>query len=312
MESTNIITSNSLIDDYLNKLYGDGCSIHTTKNYKIDLEMFVEYLQSKKTTITEATQTDLENYKSYLRNATYIKGKDDKGIPIIAKYSERTKARRITSLKLFYEYLYDSEIVERNPARKIKIPKIEKGSQPDFINLEESKLLLDTTTGETHEDRDQLILKMFLKTGMRLSELAKLDITDITGTKIKIRKGKGNKTRDVFVDQNFADEIERYIINRKYTDGLALFTSQKSNRMSVSAIQDLVRKYIVKAGLDPKLLHTHSLRHSFSVIMLSNKVDITKIQKALGHASLKTTQIYTHVLDEEMQETANTLGNLFD
>lgn len=294
--------SKQLIENYLNMLYGDNRSDNTIDNYKIDLEMFVEYMESKDLSITEATLEQLEGYKAHLRNVTYGNGK---------KYSENTRARRISSLKSFYEYLYDREIILRNPSHKLTIPKVEQGAEPIYMSKEEAQSLITATKGSLHEFRDKIILIMFLTTGMRLSDLANLNINSITGTTITIKHGKGNKARKVNISQGLVDMIEEYLATRNFT-GEALFYSQKGNKLSTCAIQDLVKKYINKAGLDTNIYSTHKLRHTAATLMLQNKDDIATIRENLGHASLRTTQIYAHVLDETKQESANKMGDLFE
>lgn len=310
MESLKIATSKQLIENFLNKLYGDNKSKNTTASYKVDLELFVKYLESKNSTITEATIDTLEGYKAYLRDVTYTK-KDKKGNLIIMHYSENTRARRISSLKSFYEFLYKRKIIKENVSDDLTIPKKESGSKPVYMSLKQSQKLIKGTEGELHSFRDKIILTMFLTTGMRLSELINLDTTDITDGIITIRNGKGNKTREVNINQNLANSIKEYLTTRKFTDGKAMFTSQKGNRMSVSAVQWLVDKYIDKAGLDTTIYSTHKLRHTAATLMLQNNDDITTIRENLGHSSLKTTQIYAHVLDKSKQESANKMGELF-
>ena len=292
---------NQLIENFLNKLYGDNSSKHTITNYKVDLEFYLNYLESKDLTITEVTLEQLEGYKAHLRNTTYGNGKH---------YSENTRARRISSLKSFYDYLHERDIIVKNPAHKLTVPKKEIGTVPVFMTQQQAQRLINATECEFHELRDKTIITLFLTTGMRLSELAGLNIDDITQTQIKIKQGKGNKTRTVNISNDVADLLQEYIQDNKYSNGNALFTSQKNNRMSESAIQKAIEKYIKKAGLDESL-SVHSLRHAFASTLVRNKVNLNTIRELMGHSSLRTTQIYTHVLDEDKQEAADIIGNLF-
>lgn len=290
-----------LIENFLNSLYGDNCSKHTISNYKIDLNFFIEYLKIKNLTVTDATLEVLEGYKAHLRDVTYGNGKH---------YSENTRARRISSLKSFYEFLFDRDIIASNPAHKLKIPKKEKGAVPVFMTQKEARKLIDATVGARNELRDKTIITLFLTTGMRLSELAGLNITDIVGSEVTISKGKGNKTRTVNISKNVSDLVKEYLKNRKYEDGDAVFVSEQNKRMSDRTIQSVIEKCIKKAKLD-KRLTTHSLRHSFASMLVKNKVDLNTVRELLGHSSLTTTQIYTHVLDEDKREAANIVGEIF-
>lgn len=290
-----------LIENFLNSLYGDNCSKHTIDNYKIDLNFFVKYLQGRDLTVTDATLQHLEGYKAHLRDATYGNGRH---------YSESTRARRISSLKSFYEYLYDREIIEKNPAHKLTIPKSEKGVKPVFMTEKEARKLIGATVGERHELRDRLIITLFLTTGMRLSELANLDVDDVTPNAITIRQGKGNKTRTVNISKGIYGLIQDYLSDREHESDNALFVSQKDNRLNERTIQFTIEKYIKKAKLN-KELSVHKLRHTAATLMLKNKVDLNTVREILGHSSLTTTQIYAHILDETKQETANLMGNIF-
>lgn len=290
-----------LIDNFLNKLYGDNSSKYTIKNYRLDLEFFLKYLKSKNLSITEVTLEQLEGYKTYLRDVTYGNGKH---------YSENTRARRISSLKSFYNYLTSRKIIKENPTLELEVPKVEQGEVPIFMTQQDAKKLINATKGELHELRDKTIITLFLTTGMRLSELAGLNTDDIIQTQIKIRQGKGNKTRTVNISDDVANLLQEYIQNNKYPNGNILFTSQRSNRMSESVIQRTIEKYIKKSRLNDELT-THSLRHFFASTLVRKKVDLNTVRDLLGHSSLRTTQIYTHVLDEDKQEAANIIGGLF-
>lgn len=290
-----------LIENFLSKLYGDNSSKHTITNYKIDLEFYLNYLQSKNLSITEVTLEHLEGYKAYLRDATYGNGK---------LYSENTRARHISSLKSFYNYLHRRKVIIENPSEWLEVPKIEQGKEPIFMTRDEAQKLIDATNGELHALRDRTMITLFLTTGMRLSELVNLNVSDITGTQIKIRQGKGNKSRPVNISQDVADLIQQYLDSRKYDCGDAVFASQKGNRIGEKGVQQTIEKYIKKAGLDNDL-STHSLRHCFASTLVRNKVDLNTVRELMGHSSLRTTQIYTHVLDETKQEAANIIGNLF-
>lgn len=291
-----------LIDSFLNSLYGDNKSKNTIKDYRVDLNAYVLYLKSQDTNVKDATINHLDGYKAYLRDITYGKNKH---------YAENTRVRRISSLKSFYNFLYRRKLIPENIANDMTIPQKEDGLEPIFLTMDEAKRVIKATEGETHELRDRIILTMFLTTGMRLSELVNLDFDNIEGKTVSIRQGKGNSSRKVNISNNLVDLLEEYKENMKYQDGKAIFVSQMQKRMSVRTVQNLVDKYIGKAGLDTDIYSTHKLRHTAATLMLVQKTDISTIQKILGHKNLSTTQIYAHVLEESMQEAANKMGEIF-
>lgn len=290
-----------LIEQFLNKLYGGNKSPKTIINYRVDLVFYLEYLAEVEKSVVEVDLQILEGYTVYLKKATYGNGKH---------YAENTIARRISSVRSFYDYLRMRKIVSEDPAIDLEVPSTTKGEEPSFVTIDKVRELIESTKGETHETRDRIILKLFVSTGLRLAELHSLDTTDIEDTQITIRRGKGNKTRRVFITEDLAEEISDYVASRE-DETVPLFMSQKGSRISESSIQRLVKKYMGKIGLDLDKFSTHSLRHSFASIMLEKNVDIVTIQKSLGHSSLETTQRYVHALDDSRQKAADAMGGIF-
>lgn len=290
-----------LVEQFLNRMYGGNKSPKTITNYRVDLRFYLEYLEESGAEVEGADLQVLEGYTVHLRDMTYGDNK---------KYSENTIARRISTVKSFYDYLRARGIREDDPSQDLESPKVETGKEPVFISKEKIAELMASTIGETHETRDRLILKLFMSTGMRLSELEGLNVSDIEGTQITIRRGKGNKTRRVFISEDLVEEIREYTSSRCSTIE-PLFISQKGGRLSERSIQRAVKKYMDKAGLDLDKFSTHSLRHTFASIMLQQGVDIVTIQQSLGHSSLETTQRYVHTLDESRQKAADVMANVF-
>ena len=290
-----------LMQEFLNRLDGLNRSEHTIVNYRVDLKYYLDYTQKEGLDTLEMDLQELEAYTVHLKYATYGKGQ---------RYSEGTIVRRITSVRLFYDYLYKREVIDVNPALNLELPRTLEGGEPNFISQSDVKKLIKATQGETHELRDSLILKTFIVTGLRLSELANLNKSDIVGTVLTVRKGKGNKSRKVFIPESLAKEIEDYKQVIKSNKD-ALFLSQKGKRISNTATQRLVKKYMDRIGLDIEVFSTHNLRHTYASIMLEKGVDIVSIQQALGHSSLETTQKYAHVLDNTRQEAANKMAGIY-
>lgn len=289
-----------LIEQFLNNLYGEDKSENTITNYRVDLSMLSDYLEKQEIKILDADLQTLESFRTHLRRATYANGKN---------YSASTRARRITSVRVFYDYLYTRDVIASNPAEKLTIPQQQKGVQREFISEEEALRVIEATKGATHETRDRLILRLFLTTGMRLSELANLNISDIKGSEVTIN-GKGNKQRKAYITKDLSDELVEYVESREIKSD-NLFLSQKNNRLSERAIQRAIKKYMGKAGVDTDKYSTHSLRHNFASVMLSKGVDIVTIQQALGHSSLETTQKYAHTTKETRQKAANVMANIY-
>jgi site-specific recombinase XerD len=178
-------------------------------------------------------------------------------------------------------------------------------SLPRYLSLDESVKLLTTVDGK-HKERDYCILTLFLNCGLRISELAGLDLQDIAAEYIRVL-GKGNKERIVYINDACADAINAYLKERasiKPLDTRALFLSSRRTRITKSTIHNLVKNHIAAAGLDAKKYSSHKLRHTAATLMLRSGVDVRTLQELLGHEHLNTTQIYTHVESDSLREAA--------
>lgn len=291
-----------LLQQFLNRLDGLNKSVHTITNYRVDLNYYLKFLNGEGLDLLQVDLQALEGYTVHLKYATYgSKGK---------RYSENTITRRITSVRLFYNYLHKRKLIGENPALDLELPERLKGSDPSFMTQSQVKQLIQATRGTTHESRDSLILKIFVTTGLRLSELTQLDKNDIVGTELTVKKGKGNKARKVFLTDDLAKEVQVY--KKGLTDSnRALFSSQKGNRLSNTAIQRLVKKYMGQIGLNLEKFSTHSLRHTAASLMLDKGMNVVAIKESLGHSSLETTQRYAHMTDTARQESANMMAGIY-
>ena len=217
-----------------------------------------------------------------------------------------TRARKTSTLRLFFKYMsVQTHRLDSNPADLLEAPKI-KQSLPKYLSLEDSLELLNSVDGE-NERRDYCILTIFLNCGLRLSELCGLNLSDITSDGTMTVTGKGNKERMVYLNDSCKTAIKRYLEVRPH-EGLtadsknALFISRNHKRISPRTVEHIVTSYIKKAGLDGKGLSTHKLRHTAATLMYRHgHVDIRVLKDILGHANLGTTQIYTHVSDEQIK-----------
>jgi len=217
---------------------------------------------------------------------------------------------------MFFKYLSAYvKIIETNPAELLEAPKI-KQSLPKHLTLEDSLELLNAVNGPNKE-RDYCMLTLFLNCGLRLSELCGLNITDIRHDGTMRILGKGNKERIVYLNSACISAIEDYIRVRPNdrivdTDKNALFISRNHRRISNKTVQLTVQKYLQLAGLSGQGFSTHKLRHTAATLMYQHgNVDIRVLKDILGHSNLGTTQIYTHISDNQIKNAieSNPLAN---
>jgi site-specific recombinase XerD len=163
---------------------------------------------------------------------------------------------------------------------------------------------LDAAEGR-HAERDYAILTLFLNCGLRRSELSGLNMADVGEEKMRVF-GKGGKERELYLNDACREALDGYLDERRHkdTDEKALFLSGQGKRMHPNTIHALVKKTVLRAGLDPARYSTHKLRHTAATLMLSNGVDVRTLQEVLGHEHLNTTQIYTHIDNTELRLAA--------
>jgi len=291
---------NEYITDYINSLYGNNASKNTTKNYLSDLRFYQNWLNTQNISIIAVNLQLLNKFKVHLRDYKMSNGKH---------YAPATISKRVTVVKELYNYLHDMDIIEINPATKMTIPDIPKGKTPIYMKADEVKRLITATKGGFHGIRDKAILTVFLTTGLRLSELRELNRGDIDENLLTVLHGKGDKQRKVYINKVCIKAIGDYLIIR-FDNNEALFISERGNRISIDSINYMLSKYLKIAKLSEKYT-AHKLRHTSASLMLTNGVGIRTIQDILGHASLATTQKYTHVQDEDMQKAANVMESIF-
>ena len=219
--------------------------------------------------------------------------------------SAASRARKIAVIRSYYKYLtLKANKLSENPVADLDAPKLRK-SLPRYLSLDESVKLLDNVDG-MYKTRDFCILTLFLNCGLRISELAGLDLTDLRVDSIRVL-GKGNKERIVFLNDACTDAINEYLLERKTIaaiDKKAMFLSSRRTRISTSTIHSLVKKHLLSAGLDSNKYSSHKLRHTAATLMLQSGVDVRTLQELLGHEHLNTTQIYTHIENSSLREAA--------
>jgi integrase/recombinase XerC len=225
------------------------------------------------------------------------------------QYCKSTTARKLATLRSFYKFLVKRNYVPSNPVTSIKTPKQDK-RLPRFLEFEEVQRLLNTPQGDNWLGaRDHAILETLYSTGMRVSELVGLNLEDVDflGEVIHVR-GKGKKERIAPIGSKALQAIQQYIEyrnKRMQNDGSfdtkVLFANKHGKRLSTRSVRRKMDKYLRQAGLDPAI-SPHTLRHSFATHMLNNGADLRSVQELLGHQSLSTTQIYTHVTTNKMKQ----------
>lgn len=306
-----------------------GQSPRTISEYYLDLRMFLRFIKLMRNDmpvraniddidirdidiefIQKISTSDIFDFLSYLANdrtANPDALSPDYGI------APASRARKLSAIKSFYKYLtIRTKQLTENPVADLEYPKLRK-SLPKYLTMEQSAALLQAVAGP-NEKRDYAILMIFLNCGIRRSELVGLNLTDVYEDRLRV-VGKGNKERIVYFGASCRKAIDAYLSERNkkvLSDNRALFGSRDNNRISVTAVHRLVKKYLLAAGLDANNFSAHKLRHTAATMMLSGGVDVKTVQEVLGHENLNTTQIYTHIENTELKiaAEANPLSKL--
>lgn len=295
----------------------------TLKEYRYDLVLFFRFYKKSKN-MTPASM-EINEIPIDDINEEILQGIDINDfyafityISTIRKGSAATRARKIASIKSFFHYLKSkTRILREDPTVDLETPKQPK-RLPKYLTLEESKKLLRSAAEGKKEftDRDYCILTLFLNCGMRLSELVNINLKDIGEDTIKVF-GKGSKERTIYLNAACLESLELWEKARAKQGNIkekeALFLSRLGTRISGKQVEIIVKKYLQSAGIDPKRYSTHKLRHTAATLMYKyGKVDIRSLQQILGHESVATTEIYTHVDSDQLHHAveSNPLANI--
>ena len=323
-------TAPALLRDFL--VYHEtiqGHSRRTVDEYYLDLRNFFRYIKILKGRAPRSTEldqidigdldldlarsvtiSDVYSYMSYL-SRDRAKHANSPGTGYGLEPSAR--ARKIAAIRSFYKYLTNkAKLLSENPMQDLDSPRLKK-SLPRYLDLDESLHLLESVDGP-NQARDYCILTLFLNCGLRISELVSLNLTDVRGDQLRVL-GKGNKERMIFLNDACKAALEAWLAERSHqaaADKNALFLTRKHTRMTTDAVHYMVKQRLKKAGLDASLYSSHKLRHTAATLMLQNGVDVRTLQEVLGHEHLNTTQIYTHVDNENLRAAAraNPLGRV--
>jgi len=275
-----------------------NASENTRESYERDLTLFTHYLseRTRKDTpdLKAFTRENVRGYLSYLFSE---------------KYLARSVARKLATLRSFSKFLIREQAIQQNPTLNIASPKIEK-RLPQYLTRDEMKKLLQMPDVSTLEGlRDFIIIELFYATGMRVSEVAQLKVENMLPDEGAIRiKGKGNKVRIVQMGEKLSQHINEYLSEcdknkqRECTD--YLFVNKNKQPFTRHQIAAVVYSYL-KRVTDVDKAHPHTLRHSFATHLLNEGADLMAVKEMLGHESLSTTQIYTHVSAEHLKRIYN-------
>ena len=291
------MTWNEAIENYANYLrFEKNASENTIEAYVSDLQKLQDFAEQNLMNITPIT-ISYEHLQEFLYQISKI------------NYSERTQARWISSIKGFFSFLLEDELREDNPSALLETPKL--GLYlPDTLSLEEIEKLISATEENTDlAKRNRCMIEVLYGCGLRVSELTELQISNINFKENYLKiQGKGDKVRFVPLADYTADFIKNYInnirskqkINPKHSD--ILFLNSRGAQISRQMVFLIIKEIVKKAGIQ-KNISPHTFRHSFATHLLQNGADLRFIQEMLGHSSITTTEIYTHLNTEELHET---------
>lgn len=301
-------------------------SLNTIDQYCLDLRLFLKFIYCDRNNFDVEDEEEFNSVDiSALDNDFFCTVTLDDAYRFLSYCkndrcnNEKARARKVSCIRSFFKYLLLNNIIRDNPMVNLDSPKLKK-SLPKYLTVEQSKELLMSVSGPNRE-RDYCILTLFLNCGMRLSELVSLDYNRIKidgDAATVIITGKGNKERTVYLNNACIAAINSYMKVRP-KDGLkdryALFLSNRLTRISPKTVQHLVEVYLEKAGLGGQGYSVHKLRHTAATLMYqTGNVDLLELKEILGHESLNTTQIYTHLLDSRLKSAveANPLADFID
>ena len=273
--------------------YEKGYSKKTIISYEKDLELFNKYLKENKiTNINKIDYNTIRKYLGYLHDE---------------KYEASSVSRKISALRSFFKYNLKENIITNNPMTLISNPKKEK-KLPKYLNYEEIEKLLNSIELDTKEGiQERLIIELLYSTGIRVSELVNIKIKDIKIHENQISiLGKGNKERIVLFGKKAKDLIKLYMTTYKeYYKGNILneylLINKKGKQLTTNKIELIVKDALKKSALKLNI-SPHTLRHTFATHMLDSGADLKSVQELLGHSSLSTTQVYTHITSDLLRQ----------
>jgi integrase/recombinase XerD len=300
------------LENFLDMMAAErGAADNTLDSYRRDLEDFAGYLAGRRRSVEDASVTHVRGY---------LKAMSELGL------APSTAARRLTTLRQFFKFLYDERVRDDDPTTTVDSPRLRK-SLPKCLSEDEVDRLLEAAAAleGAHGLRMAALMEILYATGLRVSELVGLPQTALSrdGNVVVVR-GKGGKERMVPLGEHAALAINAYLgvrasfLGKKggkgdVADSPYMFPSRgKEGHLTRVRFHQLLKDLAIAAGLDPKRVSPHVLRHSFASHLLAHGADLRSLQQLLGHADISTTQIYTHVLEERLRQLVETAHPLAD
>ena len=274
----------NIIEDFINYIKKKNYSEYTYKSYISDLYYFYLFINKDLLLIKEE---DIRDYLEYLK---------------LKKENASSVRRKISSFKSFYKFLYLNKYIDKKdyPLTRIVYPKQEK-KLPKFVYYNDLLEIINEATRDSDGIRDRLIIEMLYATGMRVSELVNVKYTDIDYENRRIIvSGKGNKERVVYFGEYALDVLNEYTQTHKLNENGYVFTNSSGGQLTDRGVRYIIDKIMQKLSIKVHVT-PHVLRHTFATDMLNNGCDIKIVQELLGHSSLKTTEVYTHVTNERLK-----------
>ncbi len=264
----------------------------TITSYMYDLKDYSNFLEKNHLKITDDTKETMSKYLNHLNEK---------------KISKRSISRHLSTMRTYYEYLKKEKIINNNIFQGIKNPKIDK-KIPTFINHEDLNHIIHSFTQSDIGKRDHLIVELLYATGLRVGELVniKLKNIDFGAQSIKV-VGKGNKERYVFYNTTTSELLKDYLKIRAKTQKTSneyLLLNDKGNKITEAKVRQIIKNTLIKTGIKNKIT-PHTFRHTFATDLLNAGADLVNVKELLGHASLNTTSIYTHITNDRIKEVYN-------
>lgn len=288
------------IEAFLNHISVEkGYSANTLAAYSNDLTQFAEYLAMSTPETQQWTNIDKQTIIQFI---LHLKERE---------YSSATVARKVAAIKSFFHFLVSEGVIPEDPTANLDSPKVRKRLPKTLTREEVERLLVEPTKDESPKGfRDTALLELLDATGMRVSEIVSLKVSDVDLDRGTVRVyGKGNKERLIPIHTRAVEALKVYLesgrgyfLRNRGDEQQALFLNPRGTQLTRQGLWLIIKKYVEQAGIKTEVT-PHTLRHSFATHLLEGGADLRNVQELLGHSNISTTQIYTHVSSERLRST---------